>query len=54
MISLVLFILIGLKLEMMNGLYLALIIIDIVLWMINLILKSAKFALELKKVGEDE
>ncbi len=49
MISLILFILIGLKLEMMNGLYLALIIIDIVLWGIKLILELIKICLKIGK-----
>lgn len=48
MIAIILFILIGLKLEMMSGLYLALIIIDIVLWIIKLIIEFFKFGLKLK------
>ena len=46
MITLILFILIGIKLEMMNGIYLALIIIYTIWWMIELILKIIKFGLK--------
>lgn len=48
MIEIILLILIGLHLKMMNGLYLALIIIDIVLWIIKLILEIIKIFI---KVG---
>ncbi len=48
MIVTILLILIGLKLEMMSGLYLALIVIDIILYMIKLIIEIFKFALKLK------
>lgn len=42
MISIILFILIGIKLNMLNGLYLTLIIISIILWIIELFLKVLK------------
>ena len=42
MITIILLILIGIKLNMMNGLYLALIIISIVLWIIDLFLRVLK------------
>lgn len=42
MIGIILFILIGIKLNMLNGLYLALIIIGIILWIIELFLKVLK------------
>ena len=53
MINLILFILIGLKLNMMNGLFLALIIIDIVLSIIRIILAVAKVCLKAKGYGDD-
>lgn len=46
MISIILFILIGIKLNMLNGLYLALIIIGIILWIIDLFLKVFKLVKE--------
>lgn len=46
MISIILFILIGIKLNMLNGLYLALIIIGIILWIIDLFLKVFRLAKE--------
>lgn len=46
MISIILFILIGIKLNMLNGLYLALIIIGIILWIIELFLKILKLIKE--------
>lgn len=49
MIEIILLILIGLQLKMMSGLYLALIIIDIVLWIIKVILEILKIFI---KVGE--
>lgn len=42
MIILILFILIGIKLEMMNGLYLAFVIMYTIAWIIDLILKIIK------------
>lgn len=45
MISIIMFILIGIKLNMMSGLYLALIIIDIVMWIISVICKIVKIGL---------
>lgn len=49
MIDIILFILIGLKLEMMSGLYQALIIIAIVLWIIKLLLSIIKFGITIFK-----
>ena len=49
MISLILFILIGIKLNMMNGLYLSLIIIYLVVWLIQLICNIVKFTLKIKE-----
>lgn len=46
MISIILFILIGIKLNMLNGLYLALIIIGIILWIIDLFLRVFKLIKE--------
>ena len=46
MIELILFILIGIKLEMMNGLYLAFIIIYTIWWMISLLCKVLKIGLK--------
>ena len=50
MLSIILFILIGIKLDMMNGLYLALVITEIVLWIIDLIIKMIKIVLKVKGV----
>ena len=54
MIDIILFILIGLKLDMMNGLYQTLIIIYIILWIISTIIKLVKGTLALRKKWEDE
>lgn len=48
MITTILLILIGLELDMMNGLFLALIITRIILWMIEIILKTLKIGLKIK------
>lgn len=53
MLNLILFVLIGLKLDMMNGLFLALIIIDIVLSIIRIILAVVKVYLKAKGYGDD-
>ena len=49
MLSLILFILIGIKLNMMNGLYLSLIIIGIIMWIIKFILDIVKMCLKITK-----
>ncbi len=48
MLEIILLILIGFKLNMMNGLYLALIIFEIILWIIRLICSMVKIALKMK------
>ena len=48
MISIILFILIGTELNIMNGLYLALIIADIILLFIRIILNVVKLCLKIK------
>lgn len=49
MITIILLIIIGLELNIMKGLYLALIITEIVLWIIQLILKVVKLTLKIKE-----
>ena len=49
MLKIILLILIGLKLNMMNGLYLALIILEIILWAIRLICSMTKLVLKIKE-----
>lgn len=49
MISIILFILIGIELNMMNGLYLALIITRIILWILEVLLKVFKLGLGVKE-----
>ena len=48
MLKIILLILIGLKLNMMNGLYLALIILEIILCIIRLICSMIKVGLKIK------
>lgn len=48
MVTIILLILIGIELNMMHGLYLALVITEIVLWMIKLILTVIKSVLKVK------
>ena len=49
MLTIILLILIGIKLNMMNGLYLALIITEIVLWIIKLFASAIKITLKISK-----
>lgn len=46
MLSIILFILIGIELDIMRGLYLAMLILGIVIWIIKLILNVAKVILK--------
>lgn len=48
MLSLILFVYIGLKLDMLHGLYLALVIIDIVMYIITFICKLVKLVIDIK------
>lgn len=48
MLPLILFIYIGLKLDMLHGLYLALVIIDIVMYIITFICKLVKLIIDVK------
>ena len=48
MLEIILLILIGIKLNMMNGLYLALIIFEIILWIIRLFCTMTKLILKAK------
>lgn len=46
MLSIILFILIGIELDIMHGLYLAMLILGIVIWIIKLILNVVKVILK--------
>ena len=49
MLEIILFILIGIKLNIMHGLYLGLIIVLIIAWSINFISRIVKICLEIKE-----
>lgn len=53
MISIILFILILQKLDMLSGIYLALIIIDIIVWIIGLIANLIKFGIKIKEKSRE-
>ena len=50
MLSLILFILIGIKLDMMDGLYLGLVIIYTIFYIVSFIFKIIKLILEAKDI----